>query len=87
MGTSFFVFILGGYYEDTSSFSNNISENYYGPWIEAYARVDFENFSIRSLEFVDSICKNIDEKEEEKLINIFLTACEYEMKFWDMSYE
>lgn len=68
-------------------FNHNISDNYYGPWIEAYAGVDFEDFSIRSLEFVDSICKNINEKEEEKLINIFLKACEYEMKFWDMSYE
>lgn len=68
-------------------FNHSVSENYYGPWIEAYAGVDFEEFSIRSLEFVDSICKNIDEKEEEKLINIFLNACEYEMKFWDMSYE
>ena len=68
-------------------FGQNISDNYYGPWIEAYAGDDFKDFSVRSLEFVDSICEGIDEIEEEKLINIFLTACEYEMKFWDMSYE
>lgn len=41
----------------------------------------------KGLEFVDSICEGIDDVEEEKLINIFLTACEYEMRFWDMSYE
>lgn len=67
--------------------SKDLSNNYYGPWIEAYAGEDFEDFSVRSLEFIDSICEGIDEKEEEKLINIFLEACDYEMKFWDMSYE
>ena len=67
--------------------SKDISNNSYGPWIEAYAGSDFEDFSVRSLEFVDSICEGIDEEEQEKLINIFLKACEYEMKFWDMSYE
>lgn len=66
---------------------NEIRDNYYGPWIEAYAGADFEDFSVRSLEFVDSICQGIDEEEEEKLINIYLEACEYEMGFWDMSYE
>ncbi len=68
-------------------FGQDLSGNYYRPWIEAYSAKDFEYFSVRSLEFVDSICEGIDEVEEEKLINIFLKACEYEMKFWDMSYE
>ena len=68
-------------------FDQDLSSNYYRPWIEAYSAKDFEYFSVRSLEFVDSICAGIDEVEEEKLINIFLKACEYEMKFWDMSYE
>lgn len=64
-----------------------IEDNYYGPWIESYAGKDFEDFSIRSLEFIDSICEGIGEEEKEKLINIYLKSCEYEMKFWDMSYE
>lgn len=70
-----------------NQYKDNLEENYYKPWIEEYAGANFESFSKRSLEFVDSICKDIDEEEEEKLINIFLKACEYEMKFWDMSYE
>ena len=64
-----------------------IEDNYYGPWIESYAGADFEDFSVRSLEFIDGICEGIDEEEKEKLINIYLKSCEYEMKFWDMSYE
>lgn len=66
---------------------DKIGDNYYGPWIEAYAGKDFEYFSVRSLQFIDSVCEGIDEEEQEKLINIYLKACEYEMKFWDMSYE
>lgn len=66
---------------------NNTKDNYYGPWIEAYASSSFEYFSVRSLEFVDSICQGIKEDEKEKLIKIYLKACEYEMGFWDMSYE
>lgn len=69
------------------SCGSEIKDNYYGPWIESYAGPDFEDFSLRSMEFIDKICKGIDEEEEEKLIAIFLKACEYEMKFWDMSFE
>lgn len=68
-------------------FENSMLDNYYGPWIEAYSGEDFECFRVKSLEFLDSICSGIDKEEEQKLINIYLKACEYEMKFWDMSYE
>lgn len=66
---------------------DSLADNYYKDWIEAYAGPDFEDFSVRSMEFVDKICADIDEDEQEKLIAIFLKACEYEMKFWDMSFE
>lgn len=65
----------------------NIANNYYGPWIEEYAGEEFQKFSLNSCKFLDKICANIDEEEEEKLIKIFLKACEHEMKFWDMSYK
>lgn len=68
-------------------FSHNFSSNYYTPWIEAYSGVEFEYFSIKSLEYIDSICRDINKEEKERLINIYLKSCEYEMKFWDMSYE
>ncbi|WP_392486896.1 thiaminase II [Haloimpatiens sp. FM7315] len=64
----------------------NLKDNYYAPWIEAYAGLDFEKFSVDSCRLLDKICKDIDEKEEEKLIEIYLKACDHEMKFWDMSF-
>ena len=64
-----------------------IKSNYYGPWIEAYAGKDFEKFSVDSCKLLDRICESIDEEEQEKLITIYLKACEHEMNFWDMSYK
>ncbi len=68
-------------------YSDKIEDNYYRPWIEAYAGENFEEFARRSLEFLDSICMGIEKKKENKLIEIYLKACEFEMNFWDMSYE
>ncbi|MCT4617845.1 MAG: thiaminase II [Marinisporobacter sp.] len=65
----------------------NLEDNYYGPWIKTYAGAEFEDFSVRSCEIIDRFCKDIDEEEEKKLTEIFIKACDYEMKFWDMSYE
>lgn len=67
--------------------ADELSNNYYAPWIEAYAGKEFEEFSVESCKLLDRICEDIDEEEEEKLMDIFLKACEHEMNFWDMSYE
>lgn len=67
--------------------NQNSEYNYYDPWIDAYSGLDFEDFSVRSCELIDRYCKNIDKKEEERLIQIFIDACEYEMEFWNMSFE
>lgn len=61
--------------------------NYYDPWIDAYSGTEFEDFSVKSCELIDRYCENITEDESEKLIQIFLRACEYEMEFWNMSFE
>jgi len=66
---------------------DELQNNYYGPWIEAYAGKDFEDFSVNSCKLLDRICENIDEEEQEKLIKIYLKACEHEMNFWNMSYK
>lgn len=61
--------------------------NYYDPWIDAYSGPSFEAFSLESCQLIDRYCQGISPEEEEKLIGIFLKACHYEMKFWDMGYE
>lgn len=63
-----------------------LENNYYKPWIEAYAGKEFEQFSIDSCKLLDKICDSIAKEEQEKLIEIFLEACKHEINFWDMSY-
>lgn len=67
--------------------NNNFEDNYYYPWIEDYAGPGFEDFSVRSQELIDRLCKGIDDEEKEKLMKIYLEACRYEMGFWDMSFK
>jgi thiaminase/transcriptional activator TenA len=66
--------------------ANATERHYYDPWIETYAGTGFEKFRADSCWLIDRYCEGISKEEEEELIQIFLTACEYEMKFWDMSY-
>ncbi|WP_105614617.1 thiaminase II [Vallitalea okinawensis] len=68
-------------------YKDNLESNYYKAWIEAYAGKEFEEFSLESCRLLDRICEGISKEEEEHLIQIFLTSCEYEMAFWDMSYK
>lgn len=66
---------------------NDDKRHYYDPWIDEYAGKSFESFSIKSCELIDRYCSGISLEEQERLIEIYLTACEYEMGFWDMSFE
>jgi thiaminase/transcriptional activator TenA len=61
-------------------------ENYYDAWIDAYAGEAFEDFSIESVELMDKMVEDMNDDEKKELIEIFVESCEYEMKFWDMSY-
>lgn len=64
---------------------DGLKDNYFGPWIEAYAGEEFETFSVKSCELIDRLCADCTEEEITALIDIYLKACEYELAFWDMS--
>jgi thiaminase/transcriptional activator TenA len=66
---------------------NDDKRHYYDPWIDEYAGKSFESFSIKSCELIDRYCADISLEEQERLIDIYIKACEYEMGFWDMSFE
>lgn len=65
---------------------NRLADNYYGEWIETYGGKGFEEFSIKSCTFIDKLCLDLSPGEREELIDIYLTACEHELNFWDMSF-
>jgi len=68
-------------------FRDNLENNYYKSWIETYACNEFyESFSW-FFPAMDKLCEGKDEKELEKIINIFKSSVEFEYLFWDMAYK
>lgn len=65
---------------------DQVEENYFGPWIEAYSGDSFEEFSVKSCELINRLCKDCTELEQEELVEIYIEACRHEMNFWDMSF-
>ena len=68
-------------------YKENLEENFYKNWIDSYSCKEYEQVAKSSIDFVNELCKNIDENKKEKLKDIFIKASIHEMRFWDMSYE
>lgn len=62
------------------------NDNYYDPWIDAYAGQAFEKFALDSVDLMNRLTEKLSLTEKEELIEIFIKSCEYEMEFWNMSY-
>lgn len=68
-------------------FSDNLESNYYKSWIETYASDEFyESFSW-FFPVMDKLCEGKNEKELEKIVDIFRSSVEFEYLFWDMAYK
>lgn len=68
-------------------YKENLEENFYKNWIDSYSCKEYEQVAKSSIDFVNELCKNIDENKKEKLKDIFIKASIHEMRFWDMAYE
>lgn len=68
-------------------YTKNLDCNFYKDWINAYSGEGYKKFVDISIDFVNSLCENINENKKEKLKDIFIKASIHEMKFWDMAYE
>ena len=68
-------------------YKENLEENFYKIWIDSYSCKEYEQVAKSSIDFVNELCKNIDENKKEKLKDIFIKASIHEMRFWDMAYE
>lgn len=65
----------------------NLEDNFYKSWIESYSCEGYEQVAKKSIDFVNTLCNNIDENKKEKLKDIFIKASIYEMEFWNMAYK
>lgn len=62
-------------------------DNFYKDWINTYSSEDYTKFTNKWIDYTNEVCKNLSDKEREKLISIFRKASIYELDFWDMAYE
>lgn len=80
-----------GYYYIGSNlkekYNDKIQTNFYKSWIEEYSSENFKNTTEKWINYIDEICKNIQEDEKEELIKIFINSSVYEMEFWNMAYK
>ncbi len=68
-------------------YKNNLEGNFYKSWIESYCDDEYINFTNEWIDFTNEICENLDEKQKEKLKDIFVKASIYELEFWNMAYK
>ena len=68
-------------------YKDNMEGNFFESWIECYSSEEYAFVANKNIDFVNELCKNIDEIEKEKLKEIFIKASIHEMRFWDMAYE
>jgi thiaminase/transcriptional activator TenA len=68
-------------------FKPALEGNYYKSWIETYACDEFyESFSW-FFPAIDKLCEGKNEKDLEKITDIFQSSVEFEYLFWDMAYK
>lgn len=63
-----------------------IEDSFYGDFISNYARQSFHENNERMVLLINNLSKDYDESRKEKLIEIFVRSSEYEMLFWDLSW-
>lgn len=68
------------------NYKDKLEKNFFKEWIEEYASEGFEDFTNAWIDYINDLCKDIDEDEKKKLLGIFIKSSMYELKFWDMAY-
>ncbi|MBB6632379.1 thiaminase II [Clostridium algidicarnis] len=59
---------------------------FYGEWVRGYISKEYEEATQWIIDLVDSLSKDMNPKDLNKLTEIFITTSKYEYMFWDMSY-
>lgn len=69
-----------------SEIPGSTQHEFYGEWIRGYSSKEYEECTKWLIDLVDNLAENMAEKEQQKLVEIFINTSKYEYMFWDMSY-
>ncbi len=64
----------------------SLGHEFYGEWVESYSSEEYAQGNEEILSLVDTLGRNISEKQLENLKTIFINCSQYEAMFWDMAY-
>ena len=59
----------------------------YGDFIGNYIRDQFCDNNAKYIELIEKLAENYSEEQIDNLVEIFVRCAEYEMRFWDLSWE
>ena len=68
-------------------YAGNLENNFYKTWIEKYASDDFASSFDWICDTLDILVEKMDDKQREKIADIFTSSVEFEYLFWDMCYK
>jgi thiaminase/transcriptional activator TenA len=60
--------------------------NFYKSWIDNYSSEEFEKSFDWFFDVLDNLVENMNQKEKDKIEEIFVESLEFEYLFWEMSY-
>lgn len=61
-------------------------ENYFKDWIDHYCGDGYKGCYDRTVDLCNLIAHNLVDLQKERLINIFQTGTQHELRFWDMAF-
>lgn len=64
-----------------------VEDPFYGDFIFNYARDAFHENNEKMISLIDNLSKDYDEDRKKNLVDIFVRSSEYEMLFWNLSWE
>ena len=64
-----------------------VEDSFYGDFISNYARDAFHENNEKMISLIDNLSKDYDEDRKKNLVDIFVRSSEYEMLFWNLSWE
>lgn len=64
-----------------------IEHKIFGSWIKTYSSDDYAAHNEKLIDAMDNLSQNYDSDRLRHLIEIFIYCSEYEMKFWDFSWQ
>ncbi len=63
-----------------------VNHDFYGEWISGYASDEYADGNAKLIEILDRLTENYTKKQLKHLTDIFKACSEYELRFWDFSF-